>query len=187
MIPYAVLMANLVSLDDVSQLIFYLTEWGVWISFIAHIASLKAVKFDSWQKPAVILLEMATCLDLIIVPIFWIGLWPMIYPSLVKGWPADFMTCLTMVTHHTVPAITTFSNLYFTDIKLLKKDWWICLIMGVLFIPANYAGFIVTGQSLYPGFDWTKPVLTAFLWFGVAVLQTVVYYAFANWTHRKKQ
>jgi len=80
MIPYAVIMANLISLDDCSMLIFYLTEWGVWISFFGHVASLKATKFDFWQKPAVILLEMATCLDLIIVPIFWIGLAPMIFP-----------------------------------------------------------------------------------------------------------
>jgi len=186
MAPYAISMANLAALDDVWKLIFYLTEWGVWISFFAHIASMKAVKFDAWQKPAVILLEMATCLDLIIVPLFWIVLAPLIFPALIKAWPADAMTFLTMITHHTIPAIATFSNLYFTDIKLLKKDWWIMLLMGVLFIPANYAGFVVLGQSLYPGFDWTKPIECAFKWFGIAVLQTVVYYAFARWTHRKK-
>lgn len=156
--PYAILMANLVSMDDCSQLIFYLTEWGVWISFFALVATMKAVRFDAWQTPAVILMEMAVCLDLIIVPIFWIGLAPMIFPQLIKEWPKDFMVTFTMITHHTVPAIAVFLNLYYTDMKLLKKDWWIQLVMGVLFIPANYAGFIVTGKSLYPGFDWTKPV-----------------------------
>ena len=89
------------------------------ISFFSLIATLKAANDSEWQKTAMISTECAACLNLFITPFFWIVLAPNIYSNL--GWTGfDFYMRIHMAAIHTIPFISTFINVYLTDLNLLK-------------------------------------------------------------------
>ena len=134
---------------------------------------------------------MAATLDLMITPIFWIVLAPGIFTELYDLWPkygiAILPTAILMTTHHSVPIISTMLNLYFTDIKFLKKDWIIMVIMGLLYIPCNYIGARTTGKPVYPYADWVNVPETALIYVLAAFVEGGIFYLFASYTHRKQQ
>ena len=134
---------------------------------------------------------MSATLDLMITPIFWIVLAPGIYEGIKAAWPkygiAVLPTAILMTTHHSVPLISTMINLYYTDIKLLKKDWLIMVFMGLAYIPCNYIGARTTGKPIYPYADWVNVPETFAIYVAAAFVEGGIFYVFASYTHRKQQ
>ena len=134
---------------------------------------------------------MAIALDLLITPLFWTILAPGIYKDIIKDWPKYGIKVLPvailMFSHHAVPVISTMTNLYFSDIKLLKNDWPLIIIMGLLYIPCNYIGYRTTGKAIYPIGDWKSVPFTIAVYVVVALLEAGIFYLFASHTHRKQK
>ena len=55
-----------------------------------------------------------------------------------------------MITMHTLPAISTFTNLYLSDVTMIPSDWWWIAAIGVSYTGANYIGTKAMGAPIYP-------------------------------------
>jgi hypothetical protein len=165
-----------------SWFVYFLTFWGVIVTFFSTIMSAKAASHNGYsprdQKRlndiAVASLECAHCLNLLITPLFWIILAPGIFPTL-KWHGMDLFMRLHMTTLHSVPIITSTINIVLTDMKLVPEHWTRMVWMGVIYMFCNGFGTYMTGRSLYPIVDWKNIPLTVFLWILTAFIQAGLY------------
>ena len=99
---------------------------------------------------------------MIITPLFWIVLAPMIFPNL--GWKGlDLYLRIHMVTLHSFPLIFSTVNIVMTDMKLDPNDWKKMVFMGCQYGLANGIGTYMTKNPIYPIVDWKSVPQTAFL------------------------
>jgi hypothetical protein len=100
---------------------FLLTFWGYLTTLFSVIATIKASLYPEWwQSVACISTQVATGLNLIITPMFWIILAPGIFSSLDYTNPFDIFIAIHMATLHSVPIISSTINIALTDMVLLK-------------------------------------------------------------------
>ena len=96
-------------------------------------------KNNPWQKRAAILLEISVGFNIVTVILFWTILAPTVF-KVIKWDGIGIWMGIRMVTLHTVPAITSCSNLIMSDIKLIKGDWKMVAFVGWIYLFANAYG-----------------------------------------------
>ena len=125
------MMVGAVVINEVIWLYFYETFWGFLFTTFSIMATVKAVWFpkSQWVWVAQLSTECAHTLNLVITPLFWIVLAPMVYPSL--SWHGiDLYTRLHLFTLHAFPIIFTTVNIVLTDMQLDPNDWKKMVFMG---------------------------------------------------------
>lgn len=140
---------------------FYETNWGFNITILMILSSIKAAEYKDWQSAAVILNEVAMLLNLAITPIWWIFMRGH-YEDCPIHTPSPLVNTLHSYGIHTLPLVFSLINLALTDMVYLKADWKIVFLVGIAYIPANYAGLLDMGRAPYPAFplDWAIPEVT---------------------------
>ena len=138
LIPNFIMLLSTFLLNKIAWIPLFFTFWGYLISLFSVIASLKATQYYEWQAAACISTEIGHAINLAIMPLFWILLWPGIK---TMGWHWDtWQIMMHMITLHSVPFITTTVNIAVTDMKLLRKDTTKVLIAGYLYVLTNLFG-----------------------------------------------
>lgn len=145
---------------------------------VSVIASTKAVRFPDWVKFAYYSTEMSHCLNMVITPLFWFILEPMIFPHL-KWHGMDLVIRVHYSMVHALPIISSTINIVLTDIHLQRTHWTYCFVMGIAYMGANGLGTYEEGKPLYPIVDWKNPAETAFLFILMAAVQSGLFYGFA--------
>ena len=84
-----------------------------------------------------------------------------------------------MAAIHTLPFASTLINLLFTDMILLKKDWKLMVVLGIMYVFANFLGVYDSGMPLYPVLDWENTSNTLFCFFCIITTKTTLYYLIA--------
>ena len=166
--------------DFVLHLVFFFSYWGHAAGLLAIIFSNKAIQdVERWQFWACWTTEISMALNLVIVPLFWYELAPILFTLDWKG--LNLITNIHLVTLHTVPLIATVVNVVLTkNFTFLFRDWMFMMVMGLVYIPCNYFGTIYEGAPLYPApVDWSDPHKSFLYFLLLAVMITVAYMASA--------
>uniref|UniRef100_A0A7S3N1L1 Uncharacterized protein n=1 Tax=Strombidium inclinatum TaxID=197538 RepID=A0A7S3N1L1_9SPIT len=143
-------------------------------------ASIKAADQKEWRYWAQISLELANSLNILITTLFWTLLAPQLFPHL--HWHGkDLIVIFHLTVIHSLPLISSLTSFYLTDVEYVQKDWKTVGIVGSAYMIANYMGQEAMGAPLYPPFlDWTKPVLTFFLFCLMTVIYLVIFHYLAK-------
>ena len=186
MILYVPLLIDCAITNDLIWFFYYLSFWGMLISFFSILSSIKAAKNLEWQSKAMISTECSACLNLFITPFFWIVLAPNIFKNL--GWSGyDLYMRIHMAAIHTLPFASTFLNVFLTDMVLLKKDWKLMIVLGITYVFANFLGVYDSGMPLYPALDWNNTCNTLFCFICIITIKTSLYYLIATMTQKFKR
>lgn len=108
--------------NPISVFVAYYSCWGALIAVSALIYSMLACHYEGWFKLAYLTTEISFSVNMTIMLIFWLLLWPimsslgMLEESEVRWYQASV---------HILPMLTTVSELAFTDMALEKSHWWI--------------------------------------------------------------
>ena len=94
-------------------------------------------------------------MNLVITPLFWIILAPMVFPTLKWTGLDLFMRC-HMTTLHSFPIICSTLNIVLTDMKLVPEHWKRMVGLGVIYVFANGLGCYMMGHPEYPIADWVN-------------------------------
>lgn len=126
--------------------------------------------------------------DLVITPLFWYELAPILFTLDWKG--LNIITNVHLITLHTLPVIGTLLNVYYTKgFVMLPRDAVSMLLLGLIYIPCNYYGYIYEGHSLYPVADWKDTKKTIEWYVLLAIVEAVCFFGFAHflcWSRGKK-
>ena len=141
------------------DMFYYESEWGFIITMVHMGFVMMAAENKSWNKLAIVSGEIALGFDLIIEPLFWKEIAPVVFPDM-KWHGLDLYYRIEMPFVHSIPLISMIINIAITDMVFLKKDWRMCFASGVLYIGADYLGFRMEGHPMYPVVDWTNPAKT---------------------------
>ena len=140
---------------------YYESEWGIGITFFSLLFSTLAPLSEWLQTLAVVSSELAMGFNIVITPIFWLILAPMIFPHIDYSTSEGKYTAFEMCFVHGVPICVTTFELLVTDMVFLHRDSWICAGAGVAYTFFNLAGVInLPGHMIYPILDWKHPFLT---------------------------
>jgi len=115
--------------NPVYALGFY-SLWGTTTALFAHFFSVFAMCYESMFKPAYIATEISYSVNIIVVIVFWLILWPWIVQKTADVESSAELTFVLWYNGliHSIPFITTVADLYMTDMALEKSHWWIALI-----------------------------------------------------------
>ena len=153
-IANTLLLISSIQTSDLCYFFYYESYWGYLITFFSLIASSCAVHNPKrWQKIAVRASEMAMAFNLVITPVFWYWEKPIFEGLAWSGW--DLYLRTIYAAHHTLPIISSVTDLVLTKQYFLKKDWTLIFGACLFYIFANALGTYNTGQPIYPGIDWT--------------------------------
>ena len=156
--------------------LYFESEWGFALTTFSLFTSLMAHYSNWWHSAAVHSSELAMGFNICIVPIFWsyqipyfLDHWDEMAQSDGGRWLL-FELCSV----HSLPIITSITELVITDMVFLKRDSKWNFIAGILYIGANWAGYQDNGIPMYDywGLDWKNPWLTI----GLFVFQACVLY-----------
>ena len=112
-------LAQTLCQGKVSELLWYLTDWGALTTVFAMYACFKATIYDEWHDTAVVWMELATALNVVIMPAFWLLLAPSIYSSLHWPWKGiELYIAFRMFTIHFFPWVWTTVMLILTPMEL---------------------------------------------------------------------
>jgi len=172
--------------DGFYHMFFFFSYWGSILTTLGILFSTKAVvNKNEFQMWACLCTEMGMGFNFVIMPMFWIALWPNLVTLNWHG--LDLITNIHLITTHTLPVIGGGLNIYLTkDFVFLPRDCKLLFILGILYIPANYWGFIYEGQPEYPVADWKNFWETVAWYVLLAASETVIYYLFSSWLCRKR-
>lgn len=176
LIPNFMMLTSTFMLNKMEWIPFFFTFWGYFVSMFSVFASMKAATYYEWQSTAVILTEVGHSLNIMIMPLFWILLWPGIAPM---GWHWNtWQVMMHMITLHSVPFISTTINIAVTDMHILRDDWSKVVKAGLCYVATNLVGQFIYGQPLYPEqTDWVSMPLQTTAFCAIALfLTTVMYY-----------
>lgn len=123
-------------------LAFY-SLWGTTTAFLAIIFSCLAMSYEGWFKIAFITTEISYSVNIIVVFVFWLVLWPGFMSSLEGVERTGEITFLIWYQGliHAIPFITTVLDLWMTDMALEKSHWWISMItMFPCYMIPNWIG-----------------------------------------------
>jgi hypothetical protein len=115
-------------------------------------------------------------MNAVTVLLFWIILAPYLFPTI--DW-SNFISAwmgFRMITMHTLPAISTFTNLYLSDVTMIPSDWWWIAAIGVSYTGANYIGTKAMGVPIYPVADWVNPTKTIALYSAAGMAMGGIFY-----------
>lgn len=168
---------------------YFWTYWSWLFTVLSQILSIAAhLRPDYWKVTAFAFLEATHGLNMFETVLFWCFLSYGFYA------PLDWSTFWTwsqyetfMVAHmtilHIVPICVTTFNIYLTDIRIQKNDWWIILYMNSVYIIFNYIGVYDYGY-IYPIIDWKSTPETLAI-FCIAITGMVYFYWwFAQWAEK---
>lgn len=145
---------------------YYWTYWSWCIAIISQILTMLAAhRPDYWHVMAFAWLEISHSINLAVTFAFWCILTPMIYQYFkVDQWATlSFMEkfiIIHMIILHATPLMMTWTNIHFTDIKLLSADWKLMAFHGFFYMFANYLGFFDFDHAMYPIIDWKNYAAT---------------------------
>lgn len=175
---------------------WYWTYWGWFIAIFTQILTL-LVHYDKayWNTTAYAWLEATQGLSLAVTFGFWVVLMPNIYTMFkfedIAHWNVmQWFMWLHMCILHGTPIIMTSLNCYYSDIKIMKADWKLCVWHGFLYTFFNFLGFFDMGIAVYaPFISWVSYPFT----FGEMITGSFVmggfYYLYAMWAeaHLKRR
>ena len=98
--------------------------------------------------------------NIVITPIFWLILAPMIFPNIDYSTGAGKWEAFEMGFVHGAPIIVSTFELLATDMVFLHRDSWICFCAGIVYAVFNLWGSVNLKKGIYPILDWSNPVLT---------------------------
>ena len=186
LILYLPILIDCAITNDLIWFFYYLSFWGMLISFFSIVSSIKAAKYPEWQSTAMISSECSACLNLFITPFFWIVLAPNIFKNM--GWSGyDLYMRVHMTVIHTLPLVSTLINVLLTDMILLKKDWKLMIVLGIMYVFANFLGVYDSGMPLYPVLDWNNVFHTLFCFICIITIKTSLYYLIAMMIEKFKR
>jgi len=85
-----------------------------------------------------------------------------------------------MITHmiilHSTPLNMTSLNIYFTDIKMIRKDWTLMWVWGLIYTFFNALGTYDMGHAVYPIITWESYSFTLGVFFIAFCVSSVFYY-----------
>mgnify|MGYP006169900549 CR=1 FL=1 len=122
-------------------LIGYYSVWGATLSTFSMLFSVFAMYKESWFRPAFISVEISYSVNLTIMWIFWLVIWPVMTkggadsisnaktPEAKKA-AEDFFSYMKIyyTIIHVLPFVSTVINLAVTDMALNKSHWWIAVL-----------------------------------------------------------
>ena len=126
---------------------YFWTYWSWTCAIISQIFSLLAAHNpEYWHVTAFAWLQVSHSLNLAVTFCFWVILTPVIIIWIRQAagstWtPYDYFMIFHMTVLHGTPLIMTWTNIYYTDIKLQIADWKLMAFHGLFYIFANYLGF----------------------------------------------
>lgn len=100
--------------------------------------------------------------NIVITPIFWLLLAPMIFPNIDYSTSAGKWEAFEMSFVHSVPLMVSTFELLATEMVFLHQDSWICGGAGVVYTFFNLWGCIDLKHMIYPILDWSHPWATFF-------------------------
>jgi hypothetical protein len=151
---------------DFGDLLFYESEWGVFLTSIAALLQFAAVLDKKlFNEAAVITQEISMCLNIIITPAFWILFAKITFENIPHTKDGYYLIFLYSA-HHIFPIISSAGNLWIHKQYFLRKDSKIVWLAGFIYIWVNYAGTKITGHPVYPwAFDWSHPIESFLIYF----------------------
>jgi len=129
--------------------------WGTTTALLAIIFSNLATCYESFFRVAYITTEISYSVNIIVVLVFWLILWPMTLKYIgemeEQGVDVTFFLWYNGIIH-AVPFLTTIIDLGLTDMALEKSHWWIAFItMFPCYMIPNWIGSMTVGSVLEPG------------------------------------
>ena len=107
-------------------------------------------------------------MNIVTVILFWTVLAPTVFAN-IKWDGIGIWMGVRMITLHTVPAISSITNLILSDIKMIKTDWKMVAFFGWTYLFANAYGTYEMKQPVYPVADW-KNIPETFILYSLAGL-----------------
>lgn len=141
-------------------------------------------QFLGWNKIGVLVNQWSLSFNMIITPMFWIAIWPLIWPY-IKSEPLKYSQLIwSMSSVHLFPMVNSLVTVYTSDFKMIKEQYPQMFILMCIHIPFNYYGTSVN-NALYPyPFDWKNFEVSLVAWVVGAAVMAGMYYVFANHTSR---
>ena len=176
--------AATVSMYPTSDMIYFLSDWGHVITVFSIFATCKAQMPGSqnhWPYWACISTELAIAMNMVITPLFWLCLAPMIFPHL-KWSGYDLYVRIRYTCVHSIPMLTSLINILISNQKFLSRDWKFIFSAGQVYLVCNYIGTMQTGHSIYPYGDWTSIPFSVAFYTAISLVATVAYYIVARIT-----
>ena len=170
LLPMAMMFVTSFATNKFSWFFYYFTFWGFLLTMVHIAASIKASNYPQWQLLACVTGELAAGMNVVITVLYWLVLFPLLLPE-IKGW----FLWLHLTTLHSVPILFQVYNLWLTDMTLIRHDWLLVFCGGLVYIFANYLGFIETGQPIYFIADWSNPEFTFCCYLLIAVLDALAF------------
>jgi len=109
--------------------------------------------YEGWFKFAYITTELSYSVNVIVVIVFWLILWPWIM-SMTEGQSGAEVTFGLWYQGliHSIPMITTVLNLWMTDMALEKSHWWMSFItIFPFYMLCNWWGAVNVGSLVEAG------------------------------------
>jgi hypothetical protein len=98
--------------SDWGDLIYYESEWGVFLSAFASILQFLADHDKRvFTEAAVLVQEVAFCINCVITPVFWLFLAKTLFAPLPNN-KSGYWLMFIWGSHHVLPIVTSFANLY---------------------------------------------------------------------------
>ena len=127
--------------------------WGTTIALFTHIASILACNYEGWFKFAYFLTEISFATNTVIVIIYW----SLLFPAVMIDAAGDSSPEVTFILWylgliHSVPWITTVTDIYITDMVLEKSHWWVAfLTVCPVYMVFNWYGSMTYGSVVNDG------------------------------------
>ena len=132
-----------------------------------------------------ILTELTTILNTVVVFVYW----PLLHKLALEALVGDECKTLHMYLVHTFPALSLIIIYATTDIQLSPTHWKGFVPIALVYEVINCIATKVSGEPLYPIFDW-KDYKTPLLLLIIKIIFFTTYVLVANltiWINSKKK
>mmetsp|Transcript_16117 Transcript_16117/g.13653 ORF Transcript_16117/g.13653 Transcript_16117/m.13653 type:complete len:210 (+) Transcript_16117:152-781(+) len=173
---YAFMQGNAYELES------YMTLWGVWACtlyfILIHSVSKGETHTFTW-KLTYLLGEMGFCFEFLIVPFFWLVLYPFLYGK------EDWNFFVFNVFCHFVTGMCIFVEFYHTPFQFPTSHRIILIIIGVVYTLNNFLWTELNGHPVYPVITW-KSLWTVF-YLILSFVIALIGFEFGRWHYKKKK
>lgn len=105
----------------------------------------KYTPFRAW-KWYIFFYEMAFTFEAIIVPVFWVILWPEI--TVGKD------TLISCIMDHSVPMLVLLMDFFINAVPFTGRHFWMMIPIALAYLLVSYLVVKSTGEPVYPFLDW---------------------------------
>lgn len=181
----AVLLVELILAIRV-KLYFYLTVWGVHLTFLSCVlisilayCDRNTISFRGYKyfwRFTLVLFEIMMSTNVVITIVFWVFLFPEVDMSMYS-----FAGKLDMVWTHCVPCVVTLIEYSMNAWRFKNSHWVVLLIFGLVYGLVNLIGTLIYGP-IYPIITW-KDFMSYIFILVICLMEVGLHFLFSKISH----